>query len=437
VDAVNNEQVVAFNAHSTAYDLADALGFINKSGNLFSANGANLTLDKSVGELFATGSNYDSATDNPHTKTLAALTGLTFQYRYSDGSNGATGTAITPDVLDDGAGGTTAVGNNQWSVQRIYSFISNNVKIQLGVTDYASKADAISGIASELFVTEPSIAANGLLRGWLVVKKGATDLSDTAEAQFISAGKLGEASAGGGGSGGTVFADNTFRIQDDGDATKQIAFEASGITTATTRTVTMPDGDVDMSGGTDGDTLTLQADGSIALETPSGGSGGGGWSVPFTAQNFSWDTENASGAIGWEISQLDTASFKATGEGLQNSTATQQSGTIQATFATPPDATSLDATNAFKFVLFGDSSTSTQCKYDLTLYGYNSTFGGITTVDTLTGQTITTADTPEVLTLATADLTSSTLFDYYTVSLKLYSKDDDAIYLIGGSINGA
>ena len=170
------------------------------------------------------------------------------------------------------------------------------------------------------------------------------------------------------------------------------------------------------------------------------GSGGGGssdWSVPFTAQNFSWDTDNASGAIGWEVAQLDTASFKATGEGLQNSTATQQSGTIQATFATPPNATSLDATNAFKFVLFGDSSTSTQCKYDLTLYGYNSTFGGITTVDTLTGQTITTADTPEVLTLATADLTSSTLFDYYTVSLKLYSKDNDAIYLIGGSINGA
>jgi len=170
-----------------------------------------------------------------------------------------------------------------------------------------------------------------------------------------------------------------------------------------------------------------------------GGGGGGSsdWSVPFTAQNFSWDTDNASGAIGWEVAQLDTASFKATGEGLQNSTATQQSGTIQATFATPPNATSLDATNAFKFVLFGDSSTSTQCKYDLTLYGYNSTFGGITTVDTLTGQTITTADTPEVLTLATADLTSSTLFDYYTVSIRMHSKDNDAIYLIGGSINGA
>jgi hypothetical protein len=44
---------------------------------------------------------------------------------------------------------------------------------------------------------------------------------------------------------GTILLDNdlldgTFRINDDGDPTKQIAFEASGITTATTRTFTAP-----------------------------------------------------------------------------------------------------------------------------------------------------------------------------------------------------
>jgi len=49
-------------------------------------------------------------------------------------------------------------------------------------------------------------------------------------------------SAPGGASGqSNVFADNTFRIQDDGDSTKEIAFEASGITTGTVRTLTAPD----------------------------------------------------------------------------------------------------------------------------------------------------------------------------------------------------
>ena len=41
----------------------------------------------------------------------------------------------------------------------------------------------------------------------------------------------------------TEFSDSTFRIQDNSDATKEIAFEASGITTGTTRTLTVPDED--------------------------------------------------------------------------------------------------------------------------------------------------------------------------------------------------
>jgi len=54
-------------------------------------------------------------------------------------------------------------------------------------------------------------------------------------------------SAGGGGPlGGTEFADNVFRIQDEGDTTKQIAFEGSTITTGNTRTITVPDTDVDL-----------------------------------------------------------------------------------------------------------------------------------------------------------------------------------------------
>ncbi len=42
------------------------------------------------------------------------------------------------------------------------------------------------------------------------------------------------------------FQDSTFRIVDNGDATKQIAFEASAIATATTRTITMPDANVNL-----------------------------------------------------------------------------------------------------------------------------------------------------------------------------------------------
>lgn len=43
------------------------------------------------------------------------------------------------------------------------------------------------------------------------------------------------------GGGGSTFSDALFTIQDDGDATKQAQFQLSGISTATTRTYTLPD----------------------------------------------------------------------------------------------------------------------------------------------------------------------------------------------------
>ena len=43
-----------------------------------------------------------------------------------------------------------------------------------------------------------------------------------------------------------VFSDSTFRIQDNDDATKQLAFEVSGVATATTRTLTVPNANVNL-----------------------------------------------------------------------------------------------------------------------------------------------------------------------------------------------
>ena len=45
---------------------------------------------------------------------------------------------------------------------------------------------------------------------------------------------------------GPDFPDNTFEIYNNSDASKKIAFQASGISTSTTRTITMPDSDVDL-----------------------------------------------------------------------------------------------------------------------------------------------------------------------------------------------
>lgn len=64
--------------------------------------------------------------------------------------------------------------------------------------------------------------------------------------------------------GGNTFSDSLFRIQDDGDATKQIAFQASGIATGEERTITMPDADVNL--GKIPSSMSYSA-GSISLTT--------------------------------------------------------------------------------------------------------------------------------------------------------------------------
>lgn len=68
---------------------------------------------------------------------------------------------------------------------------------------------------------------------------------------------------------GTSFSDADFEIYDDGDPTKLIKFQASAITTGTTRTITMPDANVDL-----GKIATaIQRDGSVAFTAnqPMGG----------------------------------------------------------------------------------------------------------------------------------------------------------------------
>jgi hypothetical protein len=87
--------------------------------------------------------------------------------------------------------------------------------------------------------------------GWLqvpvthVASNGTISNTDTLYISFIRTGAKGATGATGpAGAGSDTPADNVFRITDQTDTSKLIAFEASGISTSTTRTITMPDRDI-------------------------------------------------------------------------------------------------------------------------------------------------------------------------------------------------
>lgn len=190
--AVNNLPLVMRAGINQIQDLMEAIGPINKSGNVVSPNGVNLQINKSAGVLFKQGANFDSNEEDPHNKALAALTAANFNYRLSNGTQFATTNSIDTVNYESPLGTLADIPTaNKFTIQRVYIFTSNLIRIQYGQFLYATMAEAESSIATESFVTEQNIADNGTLIGFIIIRDSATDLSNVADAKFIPASKFG------------------------------------------------------------------------------------------------------------------------------------------------------------------------------------------------------------------------------------------------------
>ena len=107
-----------------------------------------------------------------------------------------------------------------------------------------------------LYLFPADTAANWTAANPILLKGELALESDTNKYKFGDGVTAWTTLAYAGGTGTTTFLDTAFRVQDNVDATKQLAFEASGITTATTRTLTVPDANGTMVLDTATQTLT-------------------------------------------------------------------------------------------------------------------------------------------------------------------------------------
>ena len=207
ISGISNQPLygTASSVVNTIADMNSAIGPIVKSGVNHSANGANLKIDRSAGEIFFMGSNFQTSKKAPNTFSVPSATPVTFLYTWRDGAGGFnTGAAFTTDILpgsyDDGTGGSPnpngSVSTNTWTIQRIY-YSTSIVGVHYGQATYNSKADAIDGVQTEAFSKNPALDGSSF-RGWLIVRGGASDLSDSGDAVFINAGKFGDTVVSGG-----------------------------------------------------------------------------------------------------------------------------------------------------------------------------------------------------------------------------------------------
>jgi hypothetical protein len=192
----------AIGTPSKLEDLMEALGPLNLRGNIYSANGANLLLNKSAGQTFQLKSNIVNSLEVRDITTDAAaspIANATTAYGYRNGSGGFTlipYTGVTPNVWDNGSGTPAAVTNGHFTIQRIYYFNeSNSTIIYLGQTQYNTLALADAAVGTEIRVIDDAIAA-ATLRCSLVIKRNTTDLTNTNDVAFFEASKFNASGAG-------------------------------------------------------------------------------------------------------------------------------------------------------------------------------------------------------------------------------------------------
>lgn len=187
VERVYTLKVPSLNLAATIQDLTEALGLINISGNVFSANGANLQINRSAGTVFAFGQNFDNDPSNPNIVSTTVSTGQNFLRIRTAGAGAGfiTGSFATMDVTQyDLNGVLTTIPNNRWVNIPLYVYPNSGVNIvKYPIAHHASKTDALAYLAPEAANDIPELQS-AVLRGWLTVSKSATALNDTAQAVF-------------------------------------------------------------------------------------------------------------------------------------------------------------------------------------------------------------------------------------------------------------
>ena len=188
----------AYNQMSQHSEFIASFGPIKKSGHKVSANGTNLSIDRSAGTAFALGRNYSIDPENPSTVVDGAKVGASIHRYRNDGSggfvkdtnSGAGFTALDPTKYDDGTGTLSNMSSGHYSVQRLFYFPTTPdiIVSYYGAGEYNSMDAAEKNYLLETFVEADNTAQQAIYLGAIVMSGGATDLSNSSQAKILTAG---------------------------------------------------------------------------------------------------------------------------------------------------------------------------------------------------------------------------------------------------------
>jgi len=183
-------------------DLFQVLGAYINDGVFPYANGANLQINITTGNIHGDGINFVNDRANPNELTVNATAPTTFFYRTQIGTGGGGVNLVDPTMYDN-AGVITAVGGgiNNTTIQYLFLVPGIGYVLQYGQTIYSTFSEAVQTVGKEnSFIQYPNLVGNAVLLGVIVVKRTATALNDSTQARIFKADKLGQIVGAAGGS---------------------------------------------------------------------------------------------------------------------------------------------------------------------------------------------------------------------------------------------
>lgn len=182
--------VIAAQTGNQLADLMDAMRPFSVEGNVITANGANLSLSKSAGTVFARAFNYlagPTLTRDPHVSASAAQLQVSLRRigQVPQFPLPAPVTTLNVAQYESAPGVLTNITGNDASIQRVWLFPANNVADQVVVQYdqhlYADFGSALDAIGSGIYVPNPVTFQSAVLLGWVIAQGNATALNNPAQ----------------------------------------------------------------------------------------------------------------------------------------------------------------------------------------------------------------------------------------------------------------
>lgn len=210
-------RVTNYGQQQQAGEFIRAFGPLKINGYDMTAQSGSLRFSIAAGKSFRFGGFYTQDPDSPSVYDSSAVPTASLVRVYQDptvlGGFRATTNAgvpfstVDPTKWDDGSGTLQTVGSGEFTIQRVFEGVVNNVSyIYYGQNKYTSLAAAIQSTTTENFNESQTSIITLPFIGYIITEGTATNLLDTGSARIINAGLFRNTAGSSGGGGAAVTA---------------------------------------------------------------------------------------------------------------------------------------------------------------------------------------------------------------------------------------